>query len=125
MFRVPADPASPTFDETFRVGFGRWLASSASDRHEWMRRRNAAAKLAGRNQRQGIAERFPGPELPQEHHEAQRQAPRAAPVDPTMRTLGRLARVELWLASIQLVALLLPLAIVLVIVVALLWFVVF
>jgi hypothetical protein len=50
MFRVPRDPNAPTFDETFKVGFWRWLGSKAKDRHEWRRRRDLAAKVAERNQ---------------------------------------------------------------------------
>ena len=50
MFRVPSDPHNPSFDATFKVGFWRWLLSNKHDRVEWMRRRNAAAKLAQRNQ---------------------------------------------------------------------------
>lgn len=55
MFRVPANPDAPTFDDTFKVGFWRWLATSfskngAADRHEWMRRRNAATRTARDNQ---------------------------------------------------------------------------
>lgn len=42
MFRVPNNPDQPTFDDTFKVGFWRWLISSAADRKEWARRRNAA-----------------------------------------------------------------------------------
>lgn len=49
MFRVPSDAAVPTFDQTFKVGFFRWLSSSATDRQEWATRRNIAAKLAGAN----------------------------------------------------------------------------
>lgn len=40
--RVPTDPDNPTYDQTFKVGFWRWLTSSASERKEWARRRNAA-----------------------------------------------------------------------------------
>lgn len=50
MFRVPSDADTPTFDQTFKVGFWRWLTSSGTDRKEWGRRRNAAAKLARANQ---------------------------------------------------------------------------
>lgn len=49
MFRVPIDQSTPTFDSTFKVSFWRWLTSKAVDRKEWMRRRNEAARLAGRN----------------------------------------------------------------------------
>lgn len=52
MFRVPANPDAPTFDDTFTVGFGKWLTSSAAERKEWARRRNAAARLAASRQRQ-------------------------------------------------------------------------
>ena len=50
MFRVPSDPNQPTFDHTFKVSFVRWLTSKGPERKEWMRRRNAAAKVAYRNQ---------------------------------------------------------------------------
>ena len=50
MFRVPVDGDNPTFDDTFKVGFGKWLTSSAAERKEWARRRNAAARLARTNQ---------------------------------------------------------------------------
>ncbi|MGH3518810.1 MAG: hypothetical protein ACRDT2_04905 [Natronosporangium sp.] len=50
MFRVPSDPAVPTFDETTKVGFFRWLTSSGPERKEWARRRNAAARTAQVNQ---------------------------------------------------------------------------
>ena len=50
MFRVPADAHAPTFDRTFKVGFWQWLTSKGPERKEWMRRRNAAAKVAYRNQ---------------------------------------------------------------------------
>lgn len=50
MFRVPSNPQHPTFDDTFNVGFFQWLTSKKPDRLEWQRRRNAAAKLAQRNQ---------------------------------------------------------------------------
>lgn len=46
MFRVPSDAAAPTFDQTFKVGFLQWLTSSGADRHEWTRRRRAAAQTA-------------------------------------------------------------------------------
>lgn len=54
MFRVPSDPDSPSFDQTFKVGFWRWLTSSGADRKEWARRRNLAAKAAQRGQQQRI-----------------------------------------------------------------------
>lgn len=50
MFRVPSDPQHPTFDQTFNVGFWRWLLSKKHDRVEWARRRNTAAQLARINQ---------------------------------------------------------------------------
>jgi len=56
MFRVPANAEMPTFDHTFKVGFWRWLVSKSHEREEWMRRRNAAAKLAKQNQNQRAAE---------------------------------------------------------------------
>ena len=40
--RVPTDPDNPSYDSTFHVGFKRWLFSSAAERKEWARRRNAA-----------------------------------------------------------------------------------
>lgn len=42
--RVPADPNNPTYDNTFNVGFWRWLTSNAAERKEWARRRNAATR---------------------------------------------------------------------------------
>jgi len=50
MFRVPANAENPSFDDTFAVSTRRWLTSSAADRTEWARRRNAAAKTAKTNQ---------------------------------------------------------------------------
>lgn len=50
MFRVPSDPVRPTFDQTEKVGFFRWLTSGKDERREWMRRRNAAAEVARVNQ---------------------------------------------------------------------------
>lgn len=50
MFRVPQDPEKPSFDQTFKVGFVRWLKSSKPERKEWMRRRNAASAVAAANQ---------------------------------------------------------------------------
>lgn len=50
MLRVPVNPDRPTFDETFKVGFFRWLTSKKTERKEWARRRNAAAKIARDNQ---------------------------------------------------------------------------
>lgn len=50
MFRVPMNPNRPTFDETFKVSFWRWMKSSAYERREWVRRRGSAAKVAERNQ---------------------------------------------------------------------------
>jgi hypothetical protein len=50
MFRVPANPVSPTFDDATKVGFCRWLLSSKAERMEWMRRRNVAADNARINQ---------------------------------------------------------------------------
>ncbi|WP_326564543.1 hypothetical protein [Micromonospora peucetia] len=50
MFRVPSDPARPTFDHTFKVGFFQWLTSNKTNRQEWQRRRNAAAQTARENQ---------------------------------------------------------------------------
>ncbi len=121
MFRVPRSADHPTFDDAEKIGFGRWLTSSAVDRREWMRRRNAAAQLAAANQRARATERYRPPE-PRVRQTAQPvTASQPAPVDPTMRTLNRLARVELWLASIQLAALLIPVVIVLVIAAVVVW----
>jgi hypothetical protein len=39
----------PTFDNTFKVTFGMWLLSTKFERREWRRRRDLAAKLAGKN----------------------------------------------------------------------------
>lgn len=50
MFRVPANPDNPTFNNTIKIGLWRWLTSSAADRKEWARRRNVAAKTAQANQ---------------------------------------------------------------------------
>jgi hypothetical protein len=57
MFRVPSDRDHPTFDDTFKVGFLRWLASRKPERQEWMRRRNAAAKLAQQHQEAALRQR--------------------------------------------------------------------
>ena len=54
MFRVPTDAEQPTFDQTTKISFWRWLTSRKADRVEWARRRNEAAKLAQRNQEQRI-----------------------------------------------------------------------
>jgi hypothetical protein len=51
MFRIPANADAPTFDDTFDVGFFRWLTSKKAERVEWRRRRDAAAKTAAANQR--------------------------------------------------------------------------
>jgi hypothetical protein len=50
MFRVPVSGEEPTFDDTFKVSFWKWLTSKSGERREWAARRNAAAKLAGANQ---------------------------------------------------------------------------
>lgn len=42
MFKVPRDPQNPSYDDTFTVGFWKWLTSSGNDRKEWQRRKNAA-----------------------------------------------------------------------------------
>jgi|GEM_PF-2599579 len=44
MFRVPSDPDNPSLDDTFKVGFGQWLKSSAAERKEWTRRKTAALR---------------------------------------------------------------------------------
>lgn len=51
MFRVPSNADAPTFDDTFKVGFFRWLSSKGVERIEWQRRRNMAAQTAAANQR--------------------------------------------------------------------------
>ncbi len=61
--RVPVSAEHPSFDYTTKIGFWRWLTSSAADRKEWARRRNAAAKTAQGNQQQRA-----------EDHNARRQA---------------------------------------------------
>lgn len=50
MFRVPINPTTPTFNDTFKVGFFRWLTSKAPQRQEWRRRRDAAVAAARINQ---------------------------------------------------------------------------
>lgn len=45
MFRVPSSADAPSFDQTFKVGFMRWLTSSAADRHEWRIRMDIANRL--------------------------------------------------------------------------------
>lgn len=45
MFKVPSDPDAPSFDQTYTVGFMRWLTSSAADRREWRIRRDIANRL--------------------------------------------------------------------------------
>lgn len=62
MFRVPESADRPTFDHTFKVSFLRWLTSKAPERREWMRRRNAAAKVAMRNQDAALKKRLQGRE---------------------------------------------------------------
>ena len=52
--RVPNDPVEPSFDQTFRVGFWAWLTSSKTDRVEWARRRNVAARIAEVNQNRRV-----------------------------------------------------------------------
>lgn len=50
MFRVPSDGTYPEV----KISFMRWLTSSAADRREWKRRRNAAAQAAGASRRAAI-----------------------------------------------------------------------
>lgn len=50
MFRVPINPEFPSFDETEKIGFARWLFSTRAERKEWIRLRTDAAKRAQRNQ---------------------------------------------------------------------------
>ncbi|MEU1761686.1 hypothetical protein [Micromonospora sp. NPDC005652] len=64
MFRVPTDPATPTFDHTFKVSFWQWLTSKKPERVEWMRRRNAAAKVAMHNQNARAEQRRQQPPTP-------------------------------------------------------------
>lgn len=118
MFRVPQDADRPTFDHTFKVGFGRWLTSSGRDRREWGRRRNAAARLATQNQ-QGRFDAVLERERERSAQRATTPAPaRGRPQDPAMRRLYRLAGLEMWLSSIQLVLLLLPVVVFIVVCVA-------
>jgi hypothetical protein len=55
--RVPSSADNPTYDETFKVGFWRWLTSSKADRVEWARRRNAATVAAGDARVERVRER--------------------------------------------------------------------
>lgn len=108
MFRVPQDPANPTFDHTFKVGFGRWMTSSKADRTEWSRRRNAAARTAGRNQASRADTRARAAQIRVE--QTQPAAPPTAEhfdLDRTMRTVNRLTRIQLWFLSFELVVYLL------------------
>lgn len=123
MFRVPKDADNPTFDDTFKVSLWRHLTSTGAERKEWVRRRNAAARLPGENKRRRAAARL---EEAQARARQQRETrvdaersraaapagqvppqPAAAspdPLDRSLRTLGRLARVQLWLSTIELAA---------------------
>lgn len=96
MFRVPADPANPSFDHVVSIGFGRWLTSSGADRREWARRRNAAAAAARSGQQTSVAAAVPRP-APAPVHTVTRVV-----VDRDQQRLRWLARVSLWLASIEL-----------------------
>jgi hypothetical protein len=50
MFRVPVSGEEPTFDDTFKISFWRWLTSKSAERREWFNRRRAGSKLAAANQ---------------------------------------------------------------------------
>lgn len=50
VFRVPTDPNNPTYDSTYKVSFWEWLTSTKRERQLWRIRRDAAARLAARNQ---------------------------------------------------------------------------
>jgi hypothetical protein len=116
MFRVPADADRPTFDYTFPVSFSRWLTSTAADRREWTRRRNAATRAATSNRQQRIAARYQH----EQRHVTHKPTPAAYPVhrDDLTRTKHRLATIQLWLSSIELAAHLVIAAVVLVALVA-------
>jgi hypothetical protein len=50
MFRVPIDPHNPygpTYRETVKVSFWRWLISTKSDRKKWQSLRRAAHHTYG------------------------------------------------------------------------------
>lgn len=47
--RVPLDPHSPNFAQSFEISFREWQRASADDRDEWTRRRKAAIKAYGRS----------------------------------------------------------------------------
>lgn len=44
MFKVPLDPANPTYRHAQTITFWQWLTSSAAQRQEWRRRRDAVGK---------------------------------------------------------------------------------
>lgn len=58
MFRVPSDAEVPTFDQTFKVGFFRWLTSSGTDRREWTTRRMTATRLKAAASRAAANQRY-------------------------------------------------------------------
>lgn len=126
MFRVPTDPENPTYDQTFKLSFRQWLFCKADERREWVRRRKIADKIT---REQWAQRRTPTAQPPQQPPPGTSQGSssqvRNTSADPAMRTLGRLARIEVWLATIQLAALLIPLILGLLLVVGLAWFFIF
>lgn len=50
MFRVPNDFVNPTFDDTRKISFWKWLTSNAYQRHIWRSLRDHATKTAQQNQ---------------------------------------------------------------------------
>jgi GrpB-like predicted nucleotidyltransferase (UPF0157 family) len=58
MFRVPSSGDAPTFDQTFEVGFVRWLTSNATDRREWQVRRQIATRLQADQARAARAAKY-------------------------------------------------------------------
>lgn len=46
MFKVPSDPANPTYTDAYTVTFWQWLTSTKRDRNEWRRRRDAATRTS-------------------------------------------------------------------------------
>lgn len=98
MFRIPVDADTPTFDNTFKVSFRRWMTSSATERKEWARRRNSAARLANKNQlaRQAKRHRPATPAPPP-------TTPAAPAMDPNVRAVNRWSRIVMWGLSFELV----------------------
>jgi hypothetical protein len=54
--RVPVSSLNPTFDDTVKVGFWRWLTSTKQERRMWRWLRDRAAETARDNQRRRLAE---------------------------------------------------------------------